>query len=150
MMARQISRVPLASRKGASRAPRPLVPAAVLAALAGRSCARRSRREYFTNTSIAGPIYGRSPFHRCNQMITSAPEPGANITDKSRCTIEDSSGKSQGTGMAHAASLLSRRARRCPAYQRANVNSIFGEPVRTSPALDRFAALINQAIDDGA
>ena len=87
---------------------------------------------------------------------TSAPElKGANITDKSRCTIEDSlSGKSHGTGMA--SMLVSPAFGVAPdavlyTYQRVNVNSISrGTCSSMSPAPDRFAALINQAIDDGA
>ena len=87
---------------------------------------------------------------------TSAPElKGANVTDKSRCTIEDSlSGKSHGTGMA--SMLVSPAFGVAPdavlyTYQRVNVTSISrGTCSSMSPAPDRFAALINQAIDDGA
>ena len=87
---------------------------------------------------------------------TSAPElAGANIVDKSRCTIEASArGKrhaidmaailvSPYTGVAPDATLYS--------YQSSNVDSISAGSCETDgKTLDSFGTLINQAVEDGA
>ena len=87
---------------------------------------------------------------------TSAPElKGANITDKSRCTIEASS-KNKGHGVDMASILVSPYFGVVPdatlySYQRSNDNSISaGTCEKDGEKLDTFARLINQAIDDGA
>ena len=87
---------------------------------------------------------------------TSAPElKGANITDKSRCTIEASS-KNKGHGVDMASILVSPYFGVAPdatlySYQRSNDNSISaGTCEKDGEKLDTFARLINQAIDDGA
>ena len=87
---------------------------------------------------------------------TSAPElKGANITDKSRCTIEPSaSDKTHATGMASI--LVSRDYGVAPdatlhAYQLADKSSVSpGSCSADGKRLDTFSKLINQAIDDGA
>ena len=87
---------------------------------------------------------------------TSAPElAGANITDKSRCTIEDSpAGVRHGTDMA--IFLVSPYTGVAPdatlySYQTANVDSVSpGTCTSNGLRLDTMAILINQAIDDGA
>ena len=87
---------------------------------------------------------------------TSAPElAGANITDKSRCTIEDSpAGVHHGTDMA--IFLVSPYTGVAPdatlySYQTANVDSVSpGTCTSNGLRLDTMAILINQAIDDGA
>ena len=87
---------------------------------------------------------------------TSAPElKGANITDKSRCTIEASS-KNKGHGTDMASILVSPYFGVAPdatlySYQLSNANSISaGTCEKDGEKLDTFARLINQAIDDGA
>ena len=87
---------------------------------------------------------------------TNAPElKGANITDKSRCTIEASS-KNKGHGVDMASILVSPYFGVAPdatlySYQRSNDNSISaGTCEKDGEKLDTFARLINQAIDDGA
>ena len=87
---------------------------------------------------------------------TSAPElAGANITDKSRCTIEDSpAGVRHGTDMA--IFLVSPYTGVAPdatlySYQTATVDSVSpGTCTSNGLRLDTMAILINQAIDDGA
>ncbi|AKU65510.1 alkaline protease [Schaalia meyeri] len=87
---------------------------------------------------------------------TSAPElKGANITDKSRCTIEPSpASKSHGTAMA--SFLVSRDYGVAPdatlhAYQaRASEDPSGGTCQKGEEMLNTFGKLINQAIDDGA
>ena len=87
---------------------------------------------------------------------TSAPElAGANITDKSRCTIEDSPGNARHgtdmatilvspyTGVAPEATLYS--------YQVSNDDSVSEGTCKVdSKKLDDFGTLINQAVEDGA
>ena len=87
---------------------------------------------------------------------TSAPElKGANITDKSRCTIEASS-KNKGHGFDMASILVSPYFGVAPdaalySYQVSTANSISaGTCEKDGEKLDTFARLINQAIDDGA
>ena len=87
---------------------------------------------------------------------TNAPElKGANITDKSRCTIEASS-KNKGHGVDMASILVSPYFGVAPdatlySYQRSNDNSISaGTCEKDGEKHDTFARLINQAIDDGA
>ena len=87
---------------------------------------------------------------------TKAPElKGANITDKSRCTIEASS-KNKGHGTDMASILVSPYFGVAPdatlySYQLSNANSISaGTCEKDGQKLDTFARLINQAIDDGA
>ncbi|AKU65427.1 alkaline protease [Schaalia meyeri] len=87
---------------------------------------------------------------------TSAPElKGANITDKSRCTIEASaSNRTHGTAMA--SFLVSRDYGVAPdatlhTYQVANKSSVSsGSCSAGGKPLATFSKLINQAIDDGA
>ncbi|MEZ7628647.1 S8/S53 family peptidase [Pauljensenia sp. 20925_1_91] len=87
---------------------------------------------------------------------TSAPElAGANITDKSRCTIEDSPGNARHgtdmatilvspyTGVAPEATLYS--------YQVSNDDSVSEGTCKVDgKKLDDFGTLINQAVEDGA
>ena len=87
---------------------------------------------------------------------TSAPElAGANITDKSRCTIEDSPGNARHgtdmatilvspyTGVAPEATLYS--------YQVSNDDSVSEGTCKVdAKKLDDFGTLINQAVEDGA
>ena len=87
---------------------------------------------------------------------TSAPElAGANITDKSRCTIEDSPGNARHgtdmatilvspyTGVAPEATLCS--------YQVSNDDSVSEGTCKVDgKKLDDFGTLINQAVEDGA
>ena len=87
---------------------------------------------------------------------TSAPElKGANITDKSRCTIE-ASAKNKGHGLDMASILVSPYFGVAPdatlySYQLSTANSISaGTCEKDGEKLDTFARLINQAIDDGA
>ena len=87
---------------------------------------------------------------------TSAPElKGANITDKSRCTIEASS-KNKGHGFDMASILVSPNFGVAPdaalySYQVSTANSISaGTCEKDGEKLDTYARLINQAIDDGA
>ncbi|QQC43791.1 S8 family serine peptidase [Schaalia meyeri] len=87
---------------------------------------------------------------------TSAPElKGANITDKSRCTIEASK-KGRGHGTDMASILVSPYFGVAPdaalySYQLSNANSISaGTCQKDGEKLDTFGKLINQAIDDGA
>ena len=87
---------------------------------------------------------------------TSAPElKGANITDKSRCTIEEApSGLNHGTALASI--LVSQNYGVAPdamlyLYQASDDNSLSGGTcVVGDKRLDSYAILINQAIDDGA
>ena len=87
---------------------------------------------------------------------TSAPElAGANITDKSRCTIEDSpEGARHGTDMATI--LVSPYTGVAPeatlhSYQVSNSNSVSEGTCKVgSKKLDDFGTLINQAVEDGA
>ena len=87
---------------------------------------------------------------------TNAPElKGANITDKSRCTIE-ASAKNKGHGLDMASILVSPYFGVAPdatlySYQLSTANSISaGTCEKDGEKLDTFARLINQAIDDGA
>ncbi len=87
---------------------------------------------------------------------TSAPElKGANITDKSRCTVEEApSGLNHGTALASI--LVSQNYGVAPdatlyLYQASDDNSLSGGTcVVGDKRLDSYAILINQAIDDGA
>ena len=87
---------------------------------------------------------------------TSAPElAGANITDKSRCTIEDSpAGIRHGTDMATL--LVSPYTGVAPdatlyTYQTSSADSVSaGTCMSNGLLIDTMAILINQAIDDGA
>ena len=87
---------------------------------------------------------------------TSAPElAGANITDKSRCTIEDSPGNARhGTDMATI--LVSPYTGVAPeatlhSYQVSNSNSVSAGTCKVDgKKLDDFGTLINQAVEDGA
>ena len=87
---------------------------------------------------------------------TSAPElKGANITDKSRCTIEPSaSNKTHATSLA--SFLVSRDYGVAPdatlhTYQVANKSSVSpGSCSADGKRLDSYSKVINQAIDDGA
>ena len=87
---------------------------------------------------------------------TSAPElKGANITDKSRCTVEEApSGLDHGTALASI--LVSQNYGVAPdatlyLYQASDDNSLSGGTcVVGDKRLDSYAILINQAIDDGA
>ena len=87
---------------------------------------------------------------------TSAPElKGANITDKSRCTVEEApSGLNHGTTLASI--LVSQNYGVAPdamlyLYQASDDNSLSGGTcVVGNERLDSYALLINQAIDDGA
>ena len=88
---------------------------------------------------------------------TSAPElKGANITDKSRCTIEAApSSKTHGTAMASL--LVSRDYGVAPdatllTYQRSTTNDVSGGTCENlgGKRYDSISHLINQAIDDGA
>ena len=87
---------------------------------------------------------------------TSAPElKGANITDKSRCTIE-ASDKEKKHAREMASILVSPYFGVAPdatlySYQRRTVDSVSGGTCDADvPELDRFASVFNQAIDDGA
>ena len=87
---------------------------------------------------------------------TSAPElKGANITDKSRCTIE-ASDKEKKHAREMASILVSPHFGVAPdatlySYQRRTVDSVSGGTCDADlPELDRFASVFNQAIDDGA
>jgi len=87
---------------------------------------------------------------------TSAPElAGANITDKSRCTIEDSPGNARhGTDMATI--LVSPYTGVAPeatlhSYQVSNDDSVSEGTCKVDgKKLDDFGTLINQAVEDGA
>ncbi|MCM3898678.1 S8/S53 family peptidase [Schaalia meyeri] len=87
---------------------------------------------------------------------TSAPElKGANITDKSRCTVEEAPrGLNHGTALASI--LVSQNYGVAPdatlyLYQASDDNSLSGGTcVVGDKRLDSYAILINQAIDDGA
>lgn len=87
---------------------------------------------------------------------TSAPElAGANITDKSRCTIEASPGEARhGTDMATI--LVSPYTGVAPeatlhSYQVSNSNSVSAGTCKVDgKKLDDFGTLINQAVEDGA
>ena len=87
---------------------------------------------------------------------TSAPElAGANITDKSRCTIEDSpAGARHGTDMATI--LVSSYTGVAPeatlhSYQVSDSNSVSEGTCKVDgKKLDDFGTLINQAVEDGA
>ena len=87
---------------------------------------------------------------------TSAPElAGANITDKSRCTIEDSPGNARhGTDMATI--LVSPYTGVAPeatlhSYQVSNDDSVSEGTCKVNgKKLDDFGTLINQAVEDGA
>ena len=87
---------------------------------------------------------------------TKAPElKGANITDKSRCTVEEApSGLNHGTALASI--LVSQNYGVAPdamlyLYQASDDNSLSGGTcVVGNERLDSYALLINQAIDDGA
>ena len=87
---------------------------------------------------------------------TKAPElKGANITDKSRCTVEEApSGLNHGTALASI--LVSQNYGVAPdamlyLYQASDDNSLSGGTcVVGDKRLDSYALLINQAIDDGA
>ena len=87
---------------------------------------------------------------------TNAPElKGANITDKSRCTIEEApSGLNHGTALASI--LVSQNYGVAPdamlyLYQASDDDSLSGGTcVIGDERLDSYALLINQAIDDGA
>ena len=87
---------------------------------------------------------------------TSAPElAGANITDKSRCTIEASPGEARhGTDMATI--LVSPYTGVAPeatlhSYQVSNSNSVSAGTCKVNgKKLDDFGTLINQAVEDGA
>ena len=87
---------------------------------------------------------------------TSAPElAGANITDKSRCTIEASPGEARhGTDMATI--LVSPYTGVAPeatlhSYQVSNSNSVSAGTCKVNgKKLDDFSTLINQAVEDGA
>lgn len=89
-------------------------------------------------------------------MDTSAPElAGANITDKSRCTIEDSPGNARhGTDMATI--LVSPYTGVAPeatlhSYQVSNDDSVSEGTCKVDgKKLDDFGTLINQAVEDGA
>ena len=177
MMARQISgacasRVPRVCVGWAGRAARALttlVSASVLAvgALAVVPAPARAEdvittQEYFSyyhlDTARAKGYTGKGVTIALidGPVDTSAPElKGANITDKSRCTIEASS-KNKGHGTDMASILVSPYFGVAPdavlySYQHANDNSISAGTCRQGgQELDSFASLINQAIDDGA
>ena len=177
MMARQISgacasrlphvRVGWAGR--AARALATLVSAAVLAvgALALVPAPARAEdvittQEYFSyyhlDTARAKGYTGKGVTIALidGPVDTSAPElKGANITDKSRCTIEASS-KNKGHGFDMASILVSPNFGVAPdaalySYQVSTANSISaGTCEKDGEKLDTYARLINQAIDDGA
>ena len=177
MMARQIpgartSRLPRVCVGWAGRAARALttlVSASVLAAGALTLAPAPARaedvittQEYFSyyhlDTARAKGYTGKGVTIALidGTVDTSAPElKGANITDKSRCTIEASS-KNKGHGTDMASILVSPYFGVAPdavlySYQHANDNSISAGTCRQGgQELDSFASLINQAIDDGA
>ena len=177
MMARQISgacasRLPRVCVGWAGRAARALttlVSASVLAAGALTLAPTPARaedvittQEYFSyyhlDTARAKGYTGKGVTIALidGPVDTSAPElKGANITDKSRCTIEGSgSGRSHGTAMA--SFLVAHDYGVAPdatlnVYQVSNKSSISAGSCETGgQKLDTFAELINRAIDDGA
>ena len=177
MMARQISGVP-ASRLPrvcvgwagrAARALTTLVSAAVLTvgALAVAPAPARAEdvittQEYFSyyhlDTARAKGYTGKGVTIALidGPIDTSAPElKGANITDKSRCTVEEAPrGLNHGTALASI--LVSQNYGVAPdatlyLYQASDDNSLSGGTcVVGDKRLDSYAILINQAIDDGA
>ena len=177
MMARQISgacasrlpRVCVGWAGGAARALTTLVSASVLAvgALAVVPAPARAddvitTQEYFSyyhlDTARAKGYTGKGVTIALfdGPVDTSAPElKGANITDKSRCTIEASS-KNKGHGFDMASILVSPNFGVAPdaalySYQVSTANSISaGTCEKDGEKLDTYARLINQAIDDGA
>ena len=177
MMARQIPgacvpRVPRVCVGWAGRAARALttlVSAAVLAvgALAVVPAPARAEdvittQEYFSyyhlDTARAKGYTGKGVTIALidGPIDTKAPElKGANITDKSRCTVEEApSGLNHGTALASI--LVSQNYGVAPdamlyLYQASDDNSLSGGTcVVGDKRLDSYALLINQAIDDGA